>query len=126
MNYLLDTTLLIDTAYGAPAARALFERLFGGADALLTCDAIVAEALSGGDDEHIRAVRNLIDVLEYVTTHPDAARWAGDNRRRTGQTSRRRLGDALIAAVAWSTNATIVTRNPDDFIAQGIPVLTYG
>jgi predicted nucleic acid-binding protein len=36
------------------------------------------------------------------------------------------LGDALIARVAWSNHPTVVTRNPDDFVAQGIPVLTYG
>jgi predicted nucleic acid-binding protein len=35
------------------------------------------------------------------------------------------LADALIAGVAWFNGATIVTRNPDDFIAQGVPVLTY-
>jgi predicted nucleic acid-binding protein len=36
------------------------------------------------------------------------------------------MGDALIAGFAWFSNATVVTRNPDDFVAQGIPVLTYG
>ena len=37
----------------------------------------------------------------------------------------RTLGDALIGGVAWSLGATVVTREPGDFIAQGIPVLTY-
>jgi predicted nucleic acid-binding protein len=37
----------------------------------------------------------------------------------------RTLGDALIGGVAWFADATVVTRNPDDLIAQGIPVLTY-
>jgi predicted nucleic acid-binding protein len=35
-------------------------------------------------------------------------------------------GDAIIAGVAWSLDATIVTRNPRDFEGQGIPVLAYG
>jgi predicted nucleic acid-binding protein len=53
------------------------------------------------------------------------ARWAGGSRRARAATSHRTLADALIAGVAWFNGATIVTRNPDDFIAQGVPVLTY-
>ena len=90
-----------------------------------TCDAVVAEALSRGSDEHLDTVRSMIEVLEYVSTHPDAARHAAESRRRRGQTSHRTLGDALIGGVAWFIHATVITRNPDDFIAQGIPVLTY-
>ncbi|MEA2623460.1 MAG: hypothetical protein QOH61_2370, partial [Chloroflexota bacterium] len=33
---------------------------------------------------------------------------------------------ALIAGVAWTLDATIVTRNARDFEAFGIPVLGYG
>jgi predicted nucleic acid-binding protein len=49
--------------------------------------------------------------------------FAHPTRRR--QTGHRTLGDALIGGVAWFMEATVITRNPDDFIAQGIPVLTY-
>jgi predicted nucleic acid-binding protein len=31
-----------------------------------------------------------------------------------------------VAAVAWRTGATIVTRNARDFEAYGVPVLAYG
>jgi predicted nucleic acid-binding protein len=51
---------------------------------------------------------------------------AGAMRRRGGRTAARRLADALSAAVAWSLDATIVTRNPSDFEGLGIPVLAYG
>jgi predicted nucleic acid-binding protein len=67
----------------------------------------------------------MIQALEYVATHPDAARWAGEARRRSGRTSPRTLGDALIAGVAWSLGAMVVTRNPDDFVRMGVPVLAY-
>jgi len=67
----------------------------------------------------------MIEALEYVSTHSDAARWAGETRRRGGRTSPRTLGDALIAGVAWSLGATVVTRNPDDFVRMGVPVLAY-
>ena len=126
MNYVLDTTLLVDHAHGVPAAAEIVAQLFSSSGDLLTCDAIVAEALSRGDDDHLLLVREILDVLEYVATTPEAAAWAGESRRKRGATSHRTLGDALIAGVAWFNKATIVTRNPDDFVAQGIPVLTYG
>lgn len=125
MRYLLDTSLLIDHADGLPPAVALVASLFEEPSELYTCDAVVAEALSRGSDEHLAIVRSMIDALDYVSTAPEAARYAAEMRRRRGQTSHRTLGDALIGAVAWSIDATVITRNPDDFIAQGIAVLTY-
>ena len=122
---MLDTTLLIDTAVGTPSARAILDRLFADPNDLYTCDVIACEALSGGTDEEREHVARMLDVLEYVSTTPAAARWAAESRRQRSATSPRTLGDALIAAVARSRDATIVTRNPDDFVRQGIPVLTY-
>jgi predicted nucleic acid-binding protein len=125
MPYVLDTTLLIDHAADRPAAVALVRRLFGETGEIFTCDVVVAEACSRGTDEELAALSAMIGALEYVATHPDAARWAGEARRRSGRTSPRSLGDALIAGVAWSLGATVVTRNPEDFRRMGIPVLAY-
>lgn len=126
MRYLLDTTFLIDHVHGHPAAVEVVRRLFQEPNDLYTCDAVVAEALSKGTDEEIAAIAALLGVLEYVTTHPDAASWAGASRRRLQRTSPRHLGDAIIAGVAWHNDATVVTRNPQDFEVQGVPVLAYG
>jgi predicted nucleic acid-binding protein len=125
MPYVLDTTLLIDHAADRPTAVALVRRLFEETGDLFTCDAVVAEACSRGTDEELAAIASMIAALEYVATHPDAARWAGEARRRSGRASPRTLGDALIAGVAWSLGATVVTRNPDDFVRMGVPVLAY-
>ena len=125
MRYILDTCLLIDHADGLPPAVELVARLFEEPNDLFTCDAITAEALSRGTEEHLRSIRSMLGVLEYIATAPEAARWAGESRRRRGQTSHRTLGDALIGGTAWFSGATVITRNPDDFVAQGIPVLTY-
>ena len=125
MPRILDTTLLIDYANGRPGAVETLERLFAEADDLLVCDAVVAEALSRGNDDERRAISTLIDAVEYVATDPAAARWAGEARRRSDRSSPRHLGDALIAGVAWSFGATVVTRNPDDFVRMGVPVLAY-
>jgi predicted nucleic acid-binding protein len=125
MRYLLDTTLLVDHLQGRPSAVALVRRLFSEPSDLLVCDAIVAETLSKGTDEEVAALGDMVDSLEYVATHPDAARWAGASRRRLRRTSSRRLGDAIIAAVAWQQQAIVVTRNPRDFEIQGVPILGY-
>ena len=125
MRYLLDTTVLIDHTRGRPGVAELVGRLFSEPNDLLVCDAVVVEALSRGSDEEVRTIGGLIDALEYVATHPEAARWAGASRRRLRHTSPRRLGDSIIAGVAWFQDAVVVTRNPGDFDLQGVRVLAY-
>jgi len=125
MRYLLDTTVLIDHSRGKPGAVQLVSQLFSAPNDLLVCDAVVAEALSSGPDFEITALGTLIEALEYVATNPEAARWAGASRRRLRRTSPRRLGDSIIAGVAWFFDATVVTRNPQDFEIQGVRVLGY-
>lgn len=125
MRYLLDTTVLIDHANGRPAAVALVRALFSEPNDLFVCDAVVTEATSGADDAEVGAIIALIEAVEYVSTHPDAARWAGASRRKLRRASPRQLGDALIAGVAWFNDAIVVTRNPADFEVQGVRVLGY-
>ena len=126
MRYLLDTTVLIDHANDRAGASELLERLFSQPNDLYTCDVVVAEALSKGADDEILVIGSLIRALEYASTHPDAARWAGESRRRRTATGPRSMSDAVIAGVARSLDAIVVTRNPRDFERQGVPVLAYG
>ena len=126
MRYLLDTTLLIDHANGHEPATSLLGRLYDQGAQLFTCDVVVCEALSGGTDAQRAILSRLIEPLEYVATDPATARAAGEARRlRRDAGARLALGDALIAAVAGSLGATIVTRNRPDFEGQGASVLEY-
>jgi predicted nucleic acid-binding protein len=126
MRYLLDTTVLIDHSQGRAGAADLVERLFSEPNDLYTCDVVVTEALSGGPEHERDVIRALIRALEYVSTHPEAAAWAGESRRLRRATSPSSLADAIVAGVARSLEATVVTRNPRDFEAQGVAVLAYG
>ena len=126
MKYLMDTTVLIDHSHGLAGAPEIVQRLFESGDDLLVCDVVVAESLSKGLDEEILTISALIRALEYVATHPEAARWAAESRRARRATGPRSLADAIIAGVAWFNHATVVTRNPRDFETQGVPVLAYG
>jgi predicted nucleic acid-binding protein len=122
----LDTTVLIDHSVDLPGAVAIVTRLFEETDDILVCDAVVAEALSSGTEAERRTISALIDALGYVSAGPDAARWAGEARRLHGLGGPRSLGDALIGGVAMALGATVVTRNPDDFVRMGVPVLASG
>ena len=124
--YLLDATVFADHVDGVFGASELVERLFSETGDIFTCDAVVAEATSKGTDEQVQFIERLVRALEYVSTSPSDALRAGELRRARGQSSHRRLGDTLIAAVAASLGATVVTRNPNDFEAYGVPVLGYG
>jgi predicted nucleic acid-binding protein len=126
VRYVLDSTLLIDHGNDDPEAVALLQRLFEEGHKLFTCDVVTCETLSRGGGERLRHLRNLLDALEYVSTSPSAARWAANSRRQQHLAGgKRSLGDALIAAVANSLDATVVTRNRRDFARQGIEVLEY-
>lgn len=127
MNYLLDTTVVLDFVHDRAGAVELVDRLFSEAETLFTCEVVTCEALSGGDERERRAIRALLTALEYVAIGPDGARWAA-SARRSGRAAHgaRSLADALIAATTWNLGATLVTRNPSDFERQGIPVLRYG
>ena len=126
MRYVLDSTVLIDHANADAPATQLLERLFKEGHQLFTCDVITCETLSRGDVKHLRRIRALLDVLEYVATSPDAARWAGESRRKRHLAGgRRSLADALIGGVAHELSATVVTRNRPDFERQGLAILSY-
>jgi predicted nucleic acid-binding protein len=126
MRYLLDTTLLVDHAYGHEPAMRLLHRLYEDGSDLFICDVVVCEALSGGSDEHLGVVRRLLGALEYVAVDPPTAAAAGAarlERHRSG--GKLGLGDALMAALAKRLDATIVTRNRPYFERHGASVLTY-
>ena len=126
MRYLLDTTVVVDHAHGFRPAMALLTRLYADGSDLYTCDVVTCEAMSGGTDDHLAAVRAILEPLEYVATSPQAAQWAAASRlRRHRDGGKLGLGDALIAGIAAELDATVVTRNRPDFKRQGIQVLDY-
>ncbi|MGI8928009.1 MAG: type II toxin-antitoxin system VapC family toxin [Candidatus Limnocylindrales bacterium] len=126
MRYLLDTALIVDHAHGYEPAMRLLHRLYEDGAELFTCDVVVCEALSGGDDEHRHVVSRLLSALDYVATDPVVARAAGAARlERHLSGGKLGLGDALIASVARGLDATVVTRNRPDLERQGAAVLAY-
>lgn len=128
MSYVLDSTVIIDYCIGYKPGEEMVERLFGQPQELYVCDVVTCEALSKGRAEELRLARSLLDALEYVALAPDGAAWAGDRRREAIESGTRKPSttDALIAALAHTLGATVVTRNAKDFAAFDVPVLGYG
>ncbi len=127
MKYLLDSTVVIDHVRGYQPGVEVLARLFATSSDLYTCDVVTCESLSRGDAEEQQLARTLLDALEFVAVDPDAARWAGNQRRLQIETGARKpsVPDALIAGLAWRLGATVVTRNARDFEPLGISVLGY-
>jgi len=126
VRYLLDSTLLIDHGNADEGAVTTLRGLVEAGHELYTCDVVTCEALSFGESADLSHLERLLDALEYVSTSPEAARWAGASRRaRHRAGGKRATGDALIAGVAHELGATVVTRNSRDFTRQGVPVLEY-
>jgi len=128
VSYVLDTTVVIDHVNGYRPAEELLDRLFAETDQLYTCDVVTCEALSKGDQAVLAVKRALLDALEFVALAPEGARWAGEQRRMGRESGRRAPSttDALIAALAHSLGATVVTRNGKDFEPFDVPVMGYG
>jgi predicted nucleic acid-binding protein len=128
MSYVLDSTVIIDYCLGYKPGEEMVERLFAQPGDLYVCDVVTCEALSKGRPEEVRLARSILQALEYVALAPDGAQWAGDTRRAAIESGTRKPSttDALIAALARSLGATVVTRNAKDFAAFDVPVLGYG
>jgi len=128
VSFVLDSTVIIDYVLGYEPGIAVVENLFAQPQPLYVGDIVTCECLSKGELAEVQVARNMLTALEYVTLSPSGAAWAGDKRRELMRSGRRKPSttDALIAALAHSLGATVVTRNARDFEAFDIPVLGYG
>jgi predicted nucleic acid-binding protein len=125
MQYVLDTTFVIDHLRGLPEANDRFRRLYESGDEPLITDIVAAEAWSGTHDGD-EVLASFLRFIEYVQPGPETARvagrWRADARRRGRTLS---LPDALIAATAHTLNASVLTRNAGDFALTPVRVETY-
>jgi predicted nucleic acid-binding protein len=126
MRYLLDTTFVIDHLRDDPGAAAALKRMLSDGDELLINEVVACEAWSGVRVAEGTRLRNLLALPEFVQPGPDAAEragvWRAEARSRGWALS---VTDALIAAAAEASDATILTRNSRDFALTPVPVALY-
>ena len=126
MRYLWDTTFVIDHLRNDPGAKAAMDRMLADGDESFLSEIVACEAWSGVRPAEVYRVRNLLNLPEFVQPGPDAAQRAGvwrNEARARGWTLS--LTDALIAAAAEASDATILTRNARDFVLTPVPVAEY-
>jgi hypothetical protein len=108
---LLDSDILIDFLRGREAAWALMTRMQAAGEAPLISTVSVAEILAGAQRGEEEATERLLSVLEKIPVSESIARYAGDFLRAYQGSHGLELGDALVAATALVSGATLVTRN---------------
>lgn len=125
-NYVVDTTFVIDYLRDDPLAIARFARFFADGDNVLVNEIVVCEARVCLTAAQVPGLMAMLLPLEFIQPGPEAAlnagRWRGEVRR-TGRNLS--LADALIAAAADTTDATVLTRNVRDFSLTPARVESY-
>lgn len=126
MYLVLDSTFFIDHLRGDQVAVDRFDRIFDEGDQPVVNEIVVCEVSSGllGSSEHdFRALLRPLEFVQPALEHAIiAGRWRGEARRRGYTLS---LADTLVAAVAVSLGATVLTRNVRDFARLPVQVETY-
>lgn len=116
MNYLLDSTVVIDWLNGVPQAADLLNDLAVAGHVLALNAAGVAEIYSGLAEDETSAADRLVDNCEYWDLNLDDASLAGRYRyiyARRGITLS--VPDTLMAAQSVNRDATLVTGNIKHF-----------
>jgi len=125
-KYLLDTTVLIEHLRGKKPTVDFITGLMRQGHRLCVCCINVAELYSGLSNEQGTLAKPLIDALDYCDATPGAAMQAGIYRyefaRRGISLS---VSDTLVAAIAKSNGAIIVTANIRHYPMKDIQTQQY-
>jgi predicted nucleic acid-binding protein len=115
-SYLLDTDAIIDYLLGIPSTVTMIQELHGRGDTLCVCDVVIAEVYAGLRTQHRQAAEKLLSACTFLPTTLPIARQAGQWRY---DYARKGIPlattDTLVAAVAHTHGATIVTGNTRDY-----------
>jgi len=123
MQYLADSTLLLDYYRKSDQAKCYIERVKSG-DITLSISVITEGEIWVGikDDRELMYWMALLQLIESIVVNSDIARKAGEIYKNYGRhmgkgskTDFRFMGDAYIAATCNLLNKTLITRNYKHF-----------
>jgi len=123
--YLLDTTVLIDLSKGIVPVRPRLDALVDAGHDLGICALNVAEFLTGVPPSRRAEWEAWLASFQFWHVTWEAAVLAGVYRQ-TFRSQGRAIGivDALLAALAVTLDATIVTDNAKDFPMVGLRIVS--
>jgi predicted nucleic acid-binding protein len=88
------------------------------------CAVSVAEFWTGVPPERVPDVAELLDAFAYWDIPREVAERAGDLRYRLARRGYTlHVADALLAGLALSLDAVLVTDNQKDFVHTGVPLI---
>lgn len=123
-RYLLDTTGLIDFSKGREPATSRMLRMIESGDEVGVCAVVVAEFYAGLSAEQRVAWEEFIDALRFWAEDRSSAKQAGIWRY---EFARRGMPlattDVLVAAVAHTHGAVVVTDNVNHYPMDEVLVL---
>lgn len=123
-RYLLDTTVLIDLSRGIRIVRPRLDAIVAGGGELGVCAINVAEFIVGVPAEELHRWSTWLGRFHHWHISREAAIRAGVYRRAASAGGRTiHLPDALVAGVASTLDATILTDNVKDFPMADLRVL---
>lgn len=112
MTVLVDSDVLIEVSRGRDAKLIATWLELSASDALILYSPVTAAELwAGARSEEQLALEALFDALVCIPLDAEVGRRAGDYLKRYRKSHHVELGDALIAASAASSGATLWTRN---------------
>lgn len=123
-RFLLDTTVLIDLSKGIPGVRDRLDDLLDAGGDIGVCAVSVAEFLAGTPPSRRERWGRRLDEFRYWDTSRAAAELAGElchDLARRGRTLH--IPDALVAGVALSLDAVVLTDNHKHFAPTGVRTL---
>jgi len=112
VNYLLDTTIIIDYLRGKQKIVKLLKKLFSEGSLLSCCSINIIEVYAGMKEKEEEITREFLNSLEYYYLTKDIAEKAGrykGNYQKKGVTLY--LPDVAIATIAIRNNLTLLTDN---------------
>jgi predicted nucleic acid-binding protein len=122
-RFLLDSSVLIDHLRGHPDVLARIATLAAEGHDLCICAVNVAEVSSGMLEHERPATERLLSALRFLDIDYDTAWRAGEIRAQLlKQGKDASVADMLIAAVALTCDATLLTGNLRDFPITGLSV----
>ncbi len=116
MNFLLDTTVLIDTLRARNKRRELLADFVRGGHRLLTSALNIGEVYGGMRPHEAKRTEEFLNGLDWLDITPAIAKRAGNLKSKFARRGRTlSLADMFVAATALEYRLTLVTDNQRDF-----------
>jgi predicted nucleic acid-binding protein len=125
VDYLLDTTVIIDYLRGRRETVAVIRRLFSEGSSLGCCPINIIEVYAGMKEQETEIIEEFLDGLEHYELTKEVSRSAGEAKnayRRKGITLS--VPDVAIAAIAIANGLVLLADNPRHYPMPELKVQT--